>query len=123
MAADNSLFHPDNIVADGKPVAFEDGSATLSGAAGFENEVVPSAQGPDFSRRRRVPRQLRLRLQFGNTVDPVALSKARGVQVTLRDSQSGRRCICNNCEFASMGDVGAGPVDLVYNLMEAPQWV
>lgn len=123
MSAATSLFHPDNVVADGKPVAFEDGSATLSGAAGFENEVVPSAQGPDFSRRRRVPRVLRLRLQFGNTVDPVALSKAKGVQITLRDSQSGRRVMCNNCEFASLGEIGGGTVDLVYNVMEPPQWL
>lgn len=123
MSADNGLFTVETILDDGKPVAFEFGSATLSGAAGFEREVVPSADGPDFSRRRRVARQLRLNLQFGNTVDPAALAKKSGVQVALRDKNSNRRALCNNCEFARLGDIGGGPVELVYNILEPIQWL
>lgn len=123
MSADNGLFTVDTILDDGKPIAFESGSATLSGAAGFERQVVPSADGPDFSRRVRVARQLRLNLQFGPTTDPAALAKKSGVQVALRDKHSGRRALCNNCEFASMGEIGGGPVQLTYNILEPIQWL
>lgn len=123
MSADSMLFHVDNIVVDGRPISFEDGSASLSGAAGYENEVVPSAQGRDFARRRRVPRQLRLRLQFGNDVDPDALARANGVQIAIRDTKSGRRALLNDCVFGSLGDLGAGSVDLTYHVMSPIQWL
>lgn len=122
-AADSMLFRVDQIVVDGKPVAFEDGSAMLSGAAGYENEIVVSASGPDFARRKRVPRVLKLNLQFSNATDPAQLAKAQGVQITLRDSQAGRRCIANNCQFGSMGDIGGGTVPITYNVLSPLQWL
>lgn len=123
MASDSLLFHVDAAVVDGKPVAFEDGSATLSGAHRFENEVVPSANGQDFARRRRVPTSIRLRLQFNNTVDPDALAKAKDIQITLRDTQSGRRALAQKCVFGSLGEIGGGAVDITYLVLTPIQWL
>lgn len=123
MAAEQLLFHVDTIVVDGKPIAFEDGSAMLTGAARFENETVPSASGNDFARRRRVPTTLRIRLQFNNVVDPAALASTSGVQITARDSQSGRRAMLPNCMFGSLGDLGGGAVDVTYLVLSPIQWL
>lgn len=123
MAADQLLFHVDAIVVDGKPIAFEDGSAMLTGAARFENEMVPSASGNDFARRRRVPTTLRVRLQFNNAVDPAALAATSGVQITARDSQSGRRAMLPNCMFGSLGDLGGGAVDVTYLVLSPIEWL
>lgn len=119
----SQLFHIETIVVDGKPVSFEEGSATISGAAGYENQVVPSASGDDFDMRRRVPRQIRMRIQFGNTVDPARLAAQKQVEITARDPNSSRRAYMKNCSFASMGDVGQGAVDLVYNIKSPIQWL
>jgi len=123
MASDSLLFHVDAVVVDGKPAAFEDGSATLSGAHRFENEVVPSANGQDFARRRRVPTSIRLRLQFNNMVDPDALAKAKDIQITLRDTQSGRRALAQKCVFGSLGEIGGGAVDITYLVLTPIQWL
>lgn len=123
MAAEQLLFHVDTIVVDGKPIAFEDGSAMLTGAARFENEMVPSASGNDFARRRRVPTTLRIRLQFNNVVDPAALASTSGVQITARDSKSGRRAMLPNCMFGSLGDLGGGAVDVTYLVLSPIQWL
>lgn len=123
MAADQLLFHVDAIVVDGKPIAFEDGSAMLTGAARFENDMVPSASGNDFAKRRRVPTTLRIRLQFNNAVDPAALAATSGVQITARDSQSGRRAMLPNCMFGSLGDLGGGAVDVTYLVLSPIEWL
>ena len=123
MASDSLLFHVDAVVADGKPVAFEDGSATLSGAHRFEDEVVTSAQGQDYARRRRVPTSIRLRMQFNNTVDPDALSEVKDIQITLRDTQSGRRALAQKCVFGSLGEIGGGAVDITYLVLTPIQWL
>ena len=121
--ADSLLFHIDTIVVDGKPVAFEDGSGMLSGVARYENTVVPSASGDDFASRKRVPTILKFKLQFSNSIDPVLLASNSGVQITGRDTQSGRRALLNKCMFGSLGDVGAGSVDLTYLVLAPIQWL
>ena len=122
-AADSLLFHMDTLVVGGKPVAFVDGSGTISGAARFENDVVTSASGDDFSSRKRVSTLLKVKIQFSNDVDVAALAKTGGVQITGRDSQSGRRALMNNCNFGSLGEVGAGPVDITFNVLSPIQWL
>ena len=122
-AADSLLFHVDTIVVDGKPVAFEDGSASLSGAARYENTVVPSASGNDFASRKRVPTVLSMKMQFSNAVDPAALSQSKDVTITLRDTQSGRRAMCSKCIFSSLGDLGAGSVELKYLVLAPVDWL
>lgn len=122
-AADSMLFRVDQIVVDGKPVAFEDGSAMIGGAAGFENEIVVSASGPDFAKRRRVARVLKLNMQFNNAITPSQLASAQGVQITMRDSQSGRRVLASNCQFGAMGDIGGGAVAITYNVLSPLQWL
>lgn len=117
------LFKIDTVVADGVSIPIEDGSGSLVGAAGFENEIVPSASGDDFTRRRRVPRQLRCRIQFGPTVNPDAFAAMKDIQITVRDQASGRRALAPRCSFASMGEIGAGPVDVAWNLLAALQWL
>jgi len=123
MANEHLLVHIDTIVSDGVPMAFEDGSATISGAHRFENTVVPSAQGDDFARRSRVPTTMRFRYQFNNQADPVRMSAAKDIQMTFRDSQSGRRGTCRKCMFGTMGDIGGGPVDMTYLLLSPIEWL
>lgn len=123
MGTENMLFHVDVIVVDGKPLAFEDGTGTLAGAARFSNEVVPSASGDDFDKRKRVPTTFKCKLQFGANVVPADFSKMRGVQITARDSQAGRRVLMNKCSFGELGEIGGGSVDITWNVLSAPQWI
>jgi len=95
----------------------------ISGAAGFENEVVVSASGDDFTRRKRVPRLLKAKIQFGEKTQPSDYTKLNNMQITARDQQSGRRVLMPNCSFGALGDVGAGSVDLTFNILADPQWL
>lgn len=123
MATNPLLFTIDTIVVDGKPIAFEAQSAMLSGAARYNNDVVPSASGDDAAKRVRVPTLLKVRLQFTNTVDPAQLAGISGVQITARDTQSGRRALMQNCMFGSLGDIGGGAVDVTFNILAPIQWL
>lgn len=123
-ATDNVLYHIDQIVADGRPIAFEDGSGTISGAARFENEVVPSAgEADDFEKRKRVATLFKCKLQFGAAVNPGDYAKMKGIQITARDSQSGRRALMPNCSFGQMGEIGGGSVEVTFNVLAAIQWL
>lgn len=122
-ATDNLLFHIDAIVVDGAPLAFEDGTGTISGAARFENTVVPSASGDDFESRKRVPCLFKCKIQFGPTIDPSKFVGQQGIQITARDQQSGRRALMPKCSFGALGDLGGGSVDITYNVLAAIQWL
>ena len=123
MAGENQLFKIDTIVVDGIALPFEDGSGSLEGAAGWENTVVHSASGDDFTSRKRIPRMFKTKLLFGNAMDPAAFAKMKNVQIAARDSQSGRRCVMTRCVFSSMGSLGGGgPVDITFSVLSAPQW-
>lgn len=124
MAGETQLLKFDTIVADGVAVAFEDGSGSLEGAARWENTVVPSASGDDFTSRKRVSTMLRAKIQFGATQDPAAWAAMKDIQITARDTQSGRRCLLTRCTFGSMGAVGGGgSVDITFGVLSAPQWL
>lgn len=124
MAGENQLLKFDTIVADGVAIAFEDGSGSLEGAARWENNVVPSASGDDFTSRKRVPTMLRAKIQFGNTQDPAAWAAMQDIQITARDTLSGRRCLLTRCTFGSMGAVGGGgSVDMMFGVLSTPQWL
>lgn len=123
MATDNMLFHIDVIVVDGAPLAFEDGSGMLTGAARFSNEVVSSASGDDFTKRKRVPTTFKCKIQFDSDVVPIDFAKIKGAQITARDSQSGRRVVLNKCGFGEMGEIGGGSVDVTFNVLAPPQWL
>ena len=120
---DSVLYRIDQITADGKPLAIEDGSGTLSGAARFENEVVPSASGDDFEKHKRVPTLFKCKIQFGPTANPADYAKMKGIQISARDSQSGRRALMPNCSFGQMGEIGGGAVDVTFNVLSEIQWL
>lgn len=122
MAGENQLFHIDTIIVDGKPIAFEDSTGTLSGAAGFENETKVSASGDDFASRRRVPRYLNAKLQWSSAHDPKSFSGLSGVQISMRDSFTGRKCLAPKATFGKLGDIGGGTVDVTFNLLSELQW-
>lgn len=117
------LFHIDYIVVNGQSLAIEDGSATLEGAAGWENEVVPSSSGDDYTKRKRVARQLHTKLQFGPAVNPDDLAKIEGAQIAMRDSVTGRKVVAPNCNFAKLGALGSGSADITFNLLASLQWM
>lgn len=117
------LFKIDTIIVDGAPIAFEDGSGAIEGAARFTNQVVPSASGDDFNRRTRVPTLFRARIQFNDTVDPATFAAMQGVQIAARDQSSGRRALMPNCSFGEMGSIGGGAVDITFNVLSPIQWL
>lgn len=121
--ADTNLFQIDSLVIDGVPIAFEDASCTITGLHRFENEVMPSASGNDFSRRRRVPTTLQARLQFSGETPPEVLARQAKVQITARDSNGGRRVVLPECQFGSMGAVGGGSVDITYLCLAPAQFL
>ncbi|MES1977556.1 MAG: hypothetical protein V4451_05935 [Pseudomonadota bacterium] len=123
MGTENMLLHIDQITVDGAPLAFADGSGMASGFAGFTNAVVPSASGDDFEKRARVPRIFKAQIQFGSNSQPSDYNKLRGIQITARDSQTGRRVLMPKCSFGEMGDLGGGAVDITFNVLAEPQWL
>ena len=123
MAVDNMLYHVDAVLVDGKPLAIEDGTGMISGAARFENEVVASGTGDDFQKRKRVPTTFKCKIQFGPTVNPTDYAGMNGVQVTARDTQSGRRAYMSKCSFAQIGEIGGGSVDITFNVLAPIQWL
>ncbi|MFI5448082.1 hypothetical protein [Polaromonas sp. UC242_47] len=123
MGTENMLLHIDQITVDGKPLPFEDGSGIASGFASFTNTVVPSASGDDFEKRARAPRIFKAKIQFGSNQQPGDYNKLRGIQITARDSQTGRRCLMTKCSFGEMGDLGGGSVDITFNVLSEPQWL
>lgn len=117
-------FKIDTIIVDGVSYAIEDGTATLSGSAGFEQSAILSGTGPDFVSRKRVPRMVKCKLQFGMDVTPPQLENMQGVQISARDTLTGRRALLNDCVFSSMGDVGAGQaVDVTFVVLQPVQWL
>ena len=122
MGTENMLFHIDQVTVDGAPMAFEDGSGMLSGSARFTNEVVASASGDDFEKRKRVPTFFKCKIQFGANIVPTDFNKLRGVMIRARDSQTGRRVLLTKCSFGEMGEVGGGAVDITFNVLAEPQW-
>jgi hypothetical protein len=62
-------------------------------------------------------------VQFGPEMSPEDLRSIRDEQITARDSQSGRRVLMSRCSFGSMGDLGAGPVDVTFLVLSEPQWL
>lgn len=117
------LFKIDVIMADSEVLAFEDGSASLSGAAGFETKTSLSASGDDYAVRTRVARVLKAKLQFNGTTDPQQFAKVTNFQITMRDLVTKRKCVANKCVFGSLGDVGAGAVDVTFNVLSELQWL
>ena len=123
MANETQLFHIDTIVVAGKTISFEDSTGTLTGAARWENCVVPSASGPDKTNRKRVPTTLRCKLQFDNTVNPNDFAKISQEQIAVRDAVGGRKALMNKCSFGSMGEIGGGSVDVTFNVLDPIQWL
>jgi len=124
MATDKMLFHVDAITVDGAPVAFEDGTGVLTGAARWENTVVPTAgSGDDFASRKRVATIFKLKLQFGQGQAPTDFSTVTDARVTATDQVTGRRVMLPRCGFGSMGEIGAGSVEVTFNVLSAPQWL
>jgi hypothetical protein len=123
MGTENMLLHIDTVVADGQILAIEDGTGVLSGAAGQANDVVLSASGDDFTKRKRVSRMLKMKLQFGGADVPSNFAKMVGVQISARDAQNNRRVLFTKCTFESLGDIGNGSVDVGFHILSEPQWL
>ena len=120
---DNSLFHVDVLAIDGVPIAIEESSATITGLAGYENEVSVSATGPDAVKRKKVGRMIKAKLQLKNLKDIKLLSETCSAQITLRDTHSGQRVMFAQAAFAKLGDVGQGSVDIEFIGVSPPQYL
>lgn len=123
MAGEKSLFHIDELVIDGNPIAIEDSTAQITGAARWENTVVPSGSGDDYTSRKRVPTTVTFKLQFGanEAIDDFAF--VSDSQVVCRDKVNLKRALMPRCSFASMGVIGAGSVDVTFNVLAPIQWI
>ncbi|WP_431511660.1 hypothetical protein [Variovorax sp. DAIF25] len=123
MAGEKSLFHIDELVIDGAPIAIEDSTAQITGAARSENTVVPSSQGDDYTSRKRVPTTVTFKLQFGANESVEDFSFVSDSQVVCRDKVNGKRALMPRCSFASLGVIGAGSVDVTLNVLAPIQWI
>lgn len=123
MAGEKSLFHVDELVIDGAPQSFEDGTATITGAARWENNVVPSASGDDYQSRKRVPTTVRFKLQLGGNEKVADYASMTDAQIVCRDKVNGKRAMMPRCSFASMGEIGGGSVDVTFNVLAPIQWM
>lgn len=121
--SDQSLFRVDSITVNGQALAIVDSSASITGVAGFSSTPVVSASGPDFESHAREPRTITAQIQFGPKVNPDDLTKIQGARIVLKDTKGPRRCLATNCSFGRMGNVGGGPVDITFNVLEPYQWL
>lgn len=121
--SEHSLFKVDSITINGQALAFVDGTARISGAAGYTSSVVPSGSGPDKQMHQRVARTIDLELQFDRSVDPAELAKIDGARIVLKDSRGPRRCLAPNCSFGSLGAIGGGQTQMTMNVLEPLQWL
>jgi hypothetical protein len=123
MAGEKTLFHIDEFVIDGAPTAIEDGTASIAGAARWENTVVPSGTGDDYQARKRVPTTVRFKLQFGKNERVRDFADVTDSQIACRDKVTGKRALMPRCSFGSMGEIGAGSVDVTFNVLAPIQWI
>lgn len=123
MSNQDAIFHVDSVSVAGKPIPFQDGSATLDGVARYENKPVPAGSGRDGTIRSRIPTTVKMKLLFNSAQNPADFIGMTNVQITLRDLEAPRRALCNSCSFATMGEIGSGPVDIVFNVLEPVQWL
>jgi len=123
MAGEKTQFRIDELVINGAPQAFEDGSASIAGAARWENGVVTTSGGDDFETRKRVPCTVTFKLQFGANEQVTDFATLRDAQVVCRDMVTGKRALMPRCGFGSMGNLGEGSVAVVLNVLSQIQWI
>ena len=70
-----------------------------------------------------MPTIFKCKIQFGPGVNPADYAGMNGVQVTARDTQSGRRALMPKCSFGQIGDIGGGSVDITFNVLSPIQWI
>jgi hypothetical protein len=110
---ENSLFHVDELIVDGIKIAIEESSATVSGLAGYENEVVVTAGNDmDALKRKKVARVIKAKLVLKDLKQIKDIAMTCSAQVSLRDTHSGQRILFTTASFMKIGDVGGGAVDL-----------
>jgi hypothetical protein len=110
---DNSTFHVDEFIVDGIKIKIEESSATVSGLAGFENEVIVTAgNDTDALKRKKVARIIKAKLVLTDLAQVKDMAMTCSAQVSLRDTHSGKRILFTAASFLKIGDVGGGSVDL-----------
>jgi hypothetical protein len=110
---ENSTFHVDELIVDGIKIAIEESSATVSGLAGYENEVIVTAGNDmDALKRKKVARIIKAKLVLKDLKQIKDIAMTCSAQVSLRDTHSGQRILFTAASFMKIGDVGAGSVDL-----------
>jgi hypothetical protein len=110
---ENSTFHVDELIVDGIKIAIEESSATVSGLAGYENEVIVTAGNDmDALKRKKVARIIKAKLVLKDLKQIKDIAMTCSAQVSLRDVHSGQRILFTTASFLKIGDVGAGSVDL-----------
>ena len=109
---DNSVFHIDELVVDGIPIKIEESSATVSGLAGFENEIVVTAGDDDDAvSRKKVARIIKAKAVINDPAVIEGWSMYCNASLTLRDTHSGKRIHFSKASFMKLGDVGGKSVD------------
>jgi hypothetical protein len=123
MAVTNEMFKVDSFTIDGEELAIVDGTATVSGTAGYENEAVLAATGTDATMRKRVERNIKTNLLFTEAVTPDKYTNIQNAQIVLSNLQTGQRVRFGNCRFKSLGEIGTNTVELNLVALTAPQWL
>jgi hypothetical protein len=123
MACDSEIYRVDTLTVDGEVIGIEDGTATIEGAARFETEAVLAPAGDDATTRKRVPCIIKTKILFKGDVEPTKFSNMCNVQIVLANLHTGRRVRAGKCRFQALGEIGAGTVDLSFNVLSSLQWL
>lgn len=123
MANTNEIYKVDSMTVNGEELRIEDGTATVTGAAGFETDAALAATGDDAVIRKRVERVIKANLLFTEDVTPEKFTSIRNAQVVLTNTSTGQRSRYGNCSFKSLGEIGSKTVELSLTALRQPQWL
>lgn len=118
-----SLFRGDSITINGQAIAVVDGSIVISGLAGYTSTSIPSGSGPDYNQHARIPRQIMFKVQWGPKAAVDDFANIDEARVVVKDSKGPRRVLATRVSFASMGELGNGPVDVTLNVGDPYQLI
>jgi hypothetical protein len=123
MPCTDEIFSVDSMTVNGEEQSIESGTATITGAAGFENEAALAASGTDAAIRKRVERNINANILFTEKVTPGKYTAMCNVQVVLTNKHTGQRVRAGNCRFKSLGDIGSKTVELSLIALTEFQWL
>lgn len=118
------LYVIDEIMINGVLENTEQGSIELINPSGWENEAVASSTGDHGTKRKRVPTSIKFKRMTDGSYKPDQYTSLDSVQVSFRDTKTGRRGRVDKATYGKHGNLGNGDspeIELIFN--NAIQWL